>query len=238
MLATYSVAPWKRSSKSSQNDQPSGTVNADKDVARKSQKELQQALDTMVHGPINLTRAALPYFRERGTGWLLYMNSQSGFVGEPGATAYCAPKFAIEGAVESLAKELTWLAPGVKPLIIESGIHGTEIMAKLQVVESRVSFWEPLNEAARLRGKGNYENPAGNAADMISKVIQIVKGTGIAEGKEIPLRIPFGSDCLAEMRMKLKELEKTYREWESVAASTDYEPGKRAMARLPGKESH
>jgi short-subunit dehydrogenase len=51
----------------------------------------------MVHGPINLTRAALPRFRERGSGWLLYMNSQSGFVGEPGATAYCAPKFAIEG---------------------------------------------------------------------------------------------------------------------------------------------
>lgn len=63
-----------------------------------SQEELQRAFDTMVHGPINLTRAALPRFRERGSGWLLYMNSQSGFVGEPGATAYCAPKFAIEGS--------------------------------------------------------------------------------------------------------------------------------------------
>lgn len=66
-------------------------------IRANSQEELQRAFDTMVHGPINLTRAALPRFRERGSGWLVYMNSQSGFVGEPGATAYCAPKFAIEG---------------------------------------------------------------------------------------------------------------------------------------------
>lgn len=138
--------------------------------------------------------------------------------------------------MESLAKELAWLAPGVKPLIIESGIHGTEIMAKLQIVESRVPFWKPLNEAAKMRGQGNYENPAGNAADMIGKVIQIVKGTGVAEGRDIPLRIPFGSDCLSEMRKKIEELQQTYNDWESVANSTDYTEGKRPMARLPGQE--
>ena len=139
--------------------------------------------------------------------------------------------------MESLAAELAWLAPGVKPLIIESGIHGTEIMAKLQVVPSRVPFWEPLNEAARARSRGNYENPAGDAANMIAKVIQIVKGMGVAEGREIPLRIPFGSDCLAEMRRKIEGLQRTYNAWESVANSTDCEPGKRPMARLPGEES-
>ncbi|PYI19080.1 NAD(P)-binding protein [Aspergillus violaceofuscus CBS 115571] len=52
----------------------------------------------------------------------------SGFYEEPGAAAYCASKFALEGAVESLAKELAWLAPGIKPLIIEAGIFSTEVM--------------------------------------------------------------------------------------------------------------
>ncbi|OTA55326.1 hydroxybutyrate dehydrogenase [Hypoxylon sp. EC38] len=198
-----------------------------------TQEELQRSFDTMVHGPINLTRAALPYFRERGSGWLLYMNSQSGFVGEPGATAYCASKFAIEGAVESLAKELAWLAPGIKPLIIESGIHDTEVMANLQHVTPRVPFWQPLNEAARVRGRGNYENPAGSASDMVAKVIQIVKGTGVMKGREIPLRIPFGSDCVAEMIRKAEELLYTYKAWEDVAGSTDFEKGKKPMPRLP-----
>lgn len=139
------------------------------------------------------------------------------------------------GAIESLAKELAWLAPGIKPLIIESGIHGTEIMANIQIVAPRIPFWEPLNEAARARGKGNYERPAGNAEDMISKVIQIVKGTGVAQGKQIPLRIPFGSSCLDEMRKKIEELQKTYDEWESVAISTDYK-GNTPMARLPASD--
>ncbi|KAI1414544.1 NAD(P)-binding protein [Hypoxylon sp. FL1857] len=201
-----------------------------------NQEELQRSFDTMVHGPINLTRAALPYFRERGSGWLLYMGSQSGFVGEPGGTAYCASKFAIEGAVESLSKELAWLAPGIKPLIIESGIHGTEVMAKIQHVPSRVPFWQPLNEAARVRSRGNYENPPGSAPDMVSKVIQIVKGTGVAAGRDIPLRIPFGSHCLSEMRKKIEQLQKTYDEWESVANGTDLEEGKIPMSRLPDEK--
>ncbi|OTB00402.1 hypothetical protein M426DRAFT_15540 [Hypoxylon sp. CI-4A] len=142
------------------------------------QEELQQSFNTMVHGPINLTRAALPYFRERGSGWLLYMNSQSGFIGEPGATAYCASK----RSRKSLQR-----ARLAGPLIIESGIHGTEVMAKIQIVRSR----------------GDYENPPGDASDMVAKVIQIVKGTGVAGDREIPLRIPFGSHCLAEMRREM-----------------------------------
>lgn len=136
--------------------------------------------------------------------------------------------------MESLSKELAWLAPGIKPLIIESGIHSTEVMANLQHVTPRVPFWQPLNEAARVRSRGNYENPPGSAPDMVSKVIQIVKGTGVAAGREIPLRIPFGSDCLAEMLGKLEQLRKTYKEWENVANSTDFEEGKKPMARLPG----
>ncbi|KAI1099461.1 hydroxybutyrate dehydrogenase [Jackrogersella minutella] len=199
-----------------------------------TQEDLQLSIDTHLHGPMNLTRAALPHYREKGSGWLVYMNSQSGFVGEPGATGYCASKFALEGAVESLAKELAWLAPGIKPLIIESGIFNTEVMRNIQHVESRVPFWQPLNKAARVRAEGNYQNPPGDAADLISKIIQIVKGTGIAEGREIPLRIPFGSDCLTQMRLKVQQLQKIYDEWESVAISTDFLGAGKPMPDIPG----
>lgn len=186
------------------------------------------------------------------------MNSQAGVVGEPGATGYCASKFAIEGesrigwpnpyivsgrhilnpnlgAVESLAKELQWLAPGIKPLIVESGIFGTEVMKNIHHVDSRVPFWKPLNDAARMRGQGNYLKPQGNAADMIAKVIQIVNGTGIAEGREIPLRVPFGSDCLATLRDKLQTLQKIYDEWESVARSTDFPGVEGPMPDIPNR---
>lgn len=132
-----------------------------------------------------------------------------------------------------MAKELAWLAPGIKPLIIESGIFNTEVMKNIRHVESRIPFWKPLNDAARIRGRGNYQNPPGDAVKMISAVIQIVKGTGIAEGREIPLRIPFGSDCLEVLRDKLQTLQKTYDEWESVARSTDFTGATKPMPDIP-----
>lgn len=65
---------------------------------------MQRSLDTNFHGPINLTRAAMPHFRskaEKGQGLIIYMGSQSGFHGEPAGAAYCASKFALEGMMSS-----------------------------------------------------------------------------------------------------------------------------------------
>ncbi|KAL4865653.1 hypothetical protein BDV12DRAFT_188036 [Aspergillus spectabilis] len=198
--------------------------------------DMQRSLDTNFHGPINLTRAALPHFRskgEKGQGVIIYMGSQSGFYGEPAAAAYCASKFALEGAVESLAKELAWLAPGIKPLIIQAGIFSTEVMNNINHVPHRVEFWRPLNDACRARGAGNYRNEPGNAVDLIAKVIQLAKGVGVGEGREIPLRVPFGSDCVGFLREKIQDLTRIVDEWEDVARSTDYPGHKGPTPDLP-----
>ncbi|KAL5335954.1 hypothetical protein BJX70DRAFT_410165 [Aspergillus crustosus] len=205
-------------------------------VEELTQEDMQRSLDTNFHGPINLTRAALPHFRSKGAngqGLIIYMGSQAGFWGEPAGAAYCASKFALEGAVESLAKELAWLSPGIKPLIIEAGIFSTEVMNNINHVPYRVDFWKPLNDACRVRGAGNYRHEPGNAVELISKVIQIAKGTGVVQGKEIPLRIPFGSDCLGNLREKIRELTRVADEWEGVARSTDFEGRGGPMPELP-----
>ncbi|GAQ40652.1 putative PKS/NRPS-like protein biosynthetic cluster [Aspergillus tubingensis] len=199
-------------------------------------EDMKRSLDTNFHGPINLTRAALPHFRskgEKGQGMIIYMGSQSGFWGEPAASAYCASKFALEGAVESLSKELGWLAPGIKPLIIEAGIFSTEVMRNINHVPYRVDFYRGLNDACRVRGEGNYRNPPGNAVDLIAKVIQIAKGEGIAEGKEIPLRVPFGSDSLGFLKEKARDMMRIAEEWEEVARSTDFPDHKGPMPDIP-----
>ncbi|KAL3459656.1 hypothetical protein BJX64DRAFT_199978 [Aspergillus heterothallicus] len=206
-------------------------------VEELTQEEMQRSFDTNFHGPINLTRAALPHFRskgEKGQGLIIYMGSQAGFYGEPAGSAYCATKFALEGAVESLSKELAFLAPGIKPLIVEAGIHSTEVMANIQHVPHRVEFWRPLNDACRVRGAGNYRNEPGNAVELVAKVIQIAKGVGVAEGrKEIPLRIPFGSDCVGVLKEKIAHLQGVLEEWEDVARSTDFEGHSGPMPDIP-----
>ncbi|KAL3446435.1 hypothetical protein BJX65DRAFT_279571 [Aspergillus insuetus] len=205
-------------------------------VEELTHEEMQRSFATNFHGPINLTRSALPHFRskgEKGQGVIIYMGSQAGFYGEPAASAYCASKFALEGAVESLSKELAFLAPGIKPLLIEAGICSTEVMKNINHAPHRVDFWRPLNDACRVRGAGNYGNEPGNAVEVVSKVIQLAKGVGIGEGKEIPLRVPFGSDCLKILKEKIADINKVLEEWEGVARSVDFEGHSGPMPALP-----
>jgi len=54
-------------------------------------------LNTNLSGVVNVTRALLPHFRARKSGTLVFMSSSGGMAGEPGAGAYCASKFALEG---------------------------------------------------------------------------------------------------------------------------------------------
>ncbi|PYH92656.1 NAD(P)-binding protein [Aspergillus ellipticus CBS 707.79] len=196
-------------------------------VEESRQEEMQQCLDTNLHGPLNMTRAALPHLRSRGKGLLIYMSSQCGFYGEPALSSYCT------SAIESLSKELAWLAPNIKPLLIEAGIFNTEVMNKINHVPHRVEFWRPLNDACRERSVGNYRNEPGNAEDLISKIIQIAKGVGIAKGREIPLWIPFGSDCLEVYREKINHLNTVVDDWEEVARSTNFPGHKGPMPRVP-----
>ncbi|KAK5635718.1 hypothetical protein RRF57_011430 [Xylaria bambusicola] len=60
-------------------------------------QELEDIMKTNFHGPMNITRSLLPRLRARGSGTLLYMSSQAGWHADPGASGYCASKFALEG---------------------------------------------------------------------------------------------------------------------------------------------
>lgn len=78
-------------------------------------------------GNLAVIKAALPHLRA-SRGRLLVTTSANGLIGAPFNEAYAASKFALEGAVESLAPVL---APhGVKTTIIEPGPVATDVMAE------------------------------------------------------------------------------------------------------------
>lgn len=70
-------------------------------------------------------RAALPYFKQRGSGHLVHVASAAGIMGTPGLSAYCMSKFAVFGMVESLAISLYGSGIGVSlvcPLWVNTGL--------------------------------------------------------------------------------------------------------------------
>lgn len=60
------------------------------------QEDMELAMKTNFHGPLNITRAVLPKMRARGSGTLLYVSSQAAWHADPGAGSYCASKAALE----------------------------------------------------------------------------------------------------------------------------------------------
>lgn len=70
-------------------------------------------------------RAALPYFRKKGSGHLVHVASAAGILGTPGFSAYSMTKFAVFGLAESLATSLHDTEIGVSvvcPLWVDTDI--------------------------------------------------------------------------------------------------------------------
>ncbi|KAI0157905.1 hypothetical protein GGR52DRAFT_576875 [Hypoxylon sp. FL1284] len=190
-------------------------------VEEVTHEEMEEVFRTNVHGPLNISRAILPRLRAKGKGTLLYVSSQAGWHADPGASGYCASKFALEGAVECLSLELAMFAPGIKVLIVEPGYCRTRAFANINHVPARIPEYAEFNAAVRKVEASVVGNEPGDAEKAVSIMIDLVKGTGVAAGREIPLRVPLGSDGWERIRNKCQNMTKICDDWEEVARSID-----------------
>ncbi|HLI75766.1 MAG TPA: SDR family oxidoreductase [Acidobacteriaceae bacterium] len=67
----------------------------------------RRVIETNLFGYVHGARAALPYFREQGSGVLINVASVVGKMGQPYTSAYVASKFGIVGLSECLRQEVT-----------------------------------------------------------------------------------------------------------------------------------
>ncbi|KAK7737365.1 hypothetical protein SLS53_006669 [Cytospora paraplurivora] len=191
-----------------------------------TQDALEGAFKTNFHGPLNITRALLPRLREKRQGTLIYMSSQAAWHADPSATAYCATKFALEGAVECLSKELALFAPELKMLIVEPGYFATRAFSNINHVAPHVGDYKDFNTAVQTYEKGLVGNEPGDPTKAVALVIELAKGNGVWKGRTVPLRIPLGTDGWTKIKGKCEETLKICEEWEEVAKSTDKEVAK------------
>jgi len=86
--------------------------------------DFRAQIETNLFGVIIMTKAVLPYFRERRAGHVIQIASIAGRLGPAGRAPYAAAKFGVEGFSESLSKEVGPL--GVKVTIVEPGGFRTD----------------------------------------------------------------------------------------------------------------
>jgi NAD(P)-dependent dehydrogenase (short-subunit alcohol dehydrogenase family) len=91
-----------------------------------SSEQVRNQIETLLFGPMNVTRAVLPVMRKQRSGLVVTISSTAGFTGQIFCTAYAAAKFGIEGWMESLTPEI---APfGVRTMLVEPGFFRTELL--------------------------------------------------------------------------------------------------------------
>jgi NAD(P)-dependent dehydrogenase (short-subunit alcohol dehydrogenase family) len=103
-----------------------------------SPEQVRNQIETLLFGPMNVTRAVLPVMRKRRSGLVLTISSTAGIAGQMFCTAYAAAKFGIEGWMESLTPEI---APfGIRTMLVEPGFFRTELLTNDSTTYARPSI--------------------------------------------------------------------------------------------------
>lgn len=92
-----------------------------------SSDQVRTQIETLLFGPMNVTRAVLPVMRKQRSGLLLTISSTAGISGGVFCTAYAAAKFGVEGWMESLAPEIEPF--GIRTMLVEPGFFRTELLS-------------------------------------------------------------------------------------------------------------
>jgi len=91
-------------------------------------EQIHTQVQTNLFGVINVTRAFVPYFRERKSGTFINITSTFGLLGYPTCSIYNAVKFAIDGFSEGLAYELVQF--GIKVKVVAPGGMQTDFSGR------------------------------------------------------------------------------------------------------------
>jgi hypothetical protein len=134
----------------------------------------------------------------------------------------------LSGLTECLQGEFAALfGPDIRFIIFEPGYFGTEVFSPRNIVHPAASQpeYEAFNKMASQRECAVYKHENGDVVKGVTRMIDVLTGTGMAVGKELPPRMPLGSDSLQVVRNKCLATLKLCNEWEGLIVSTDVSKG-------------
>jgi NAD(P)-dependent dehydrogenase (short-subunit alcohol dehydrogenase family) len=165
-----------------------------------SPEQVRNQIETLLFGPMNVTRAVLPVMRKQRSGLLLTISSTAGIAGQMFCTAYAAAKFGIEGWMESLTPEI---APfGIRTMLVEPGFFRTELLTNDSTTYAKPSidgYAERTREivAAWSSMNGKQSGDPGKLAHALVNLAML---------DEPPIRFAAGVDAMQTFEAKANTL--------------------------------
>jgi NAD(P)-dependent dehydrogenase (short-subunit alcohol dehydrogenase family) len=181
--------------------------------------ELDEARDLFevnLWGLVGMTRAVLPTMRSAKSGTIVNISSVGGVVGYPGASFYCASKFAVSGLSEAMAHELEPL--GINVIVVEPSALRTQWAASAREVSREIDEYSESAGALHRLLKGCSSAQAGDPLLAAAAIVEAV------EQRNPPRRLLLGRWALEETQRKTATLQRQCIEQAELASSIDAPP--------------
>ncbi|KAH7122134.1 hypothetical protein B0J13DRAFT_567004 [Dactylonectria estremocensis] len=188
-----------------------------------------QQFNTNVFGTINTIKAFLPGMRAQplgadgARGTVVTFGSLGSWRGGAGFAAYAMTKACVSSLAESLRDEL---APfKISATTVEPGYFRTGFLnASAQVLADEMEAYGGETPTGRTRSalKVTDGRQLGDVRKGSAVVVDVLTGSGVAKGKELPVRIVLGSDCDGFIRAQCRETVELLDAWRDVTVSTDH----------------
>lgn len=181
-----------------------------------SMDDLRRQFEVNVHGTVAVIKAVLPHMRKRRSGHIIGVTSMGGLTTMPGLSFYHGSKFALEGILETLGKEVAAL--GVHVTALEPGSFRTDWSGRSMVRAPRAiadydELFEPLR-ARRIQGRGQQPGDPDKAAAAVLRIVA---------AERPPARLLLGTDALRYVQAGRDAFERDMLAWAELSASTDYD---------------
>jgi NAD(P)-dependent dehydrogenase (short-subunit alcohol dehydrogenase family) len=182
-----------------------------------SPEQVRHQIETLLFGPMNVTRAVLPVMRRQRSGLVLTISSTAGIAGQMFCTAYAAAKFGIEGWMESLTPEI---APfGIRTMLVEPGFFRTELLTNDSTTYARPSIDDYAEKTKDIVAawKSMDGKQGGDPARLAAALVNL------AMLDEPPARFAAGADAVQTFEAKANALLAQARAHRGLSTSLAYD---------------
>ncbi|WLI37102.1 oxidoreductase [Pseudomonas sp. FP818] len=180
-----------------------------------SLEEMRRQFDVNVFGAVAMTKAFVPFFRQRRAGHILNITSMGGYITMPGIAYYCGSKFALEGISDTLNKELApfnIFVTAVAPGSFRTDWAGRSMQRTPRSISDYDATFDPVRKAREEKSGLQLGDPQKAARAMM---------TIITSPNPPAQLLLLGSDALALVRDKLHRTAESIEQWEALSCSTD-----------------
>ena len=132
-------------------------------------EQIRKQFETNVFGLVNVMRAMLPHFRERGGGTIVNVASMGGRVAFPLYSLYHGTKWSVEGISESIRHELMPL--GIQVKIVEPGPIKTDFYGRSLVAADLEGFEDYAPFVERVTANADKAAQKGASPQQVAAVI-------------------------------------------------------------------